>query len=352
LAAKVVLYAPGVHRGGGLVLLQALLREWPAGDKLDAILDTRARDHLGALAPAPVRWVRPTSIARLSAEVDLRTRCKPGDVLLCFHGLPPLFRSSARVVVFKQNRHHHGDLPSGGRFSAYTRARLLLERLWNRALFSHADEVVVQTSSMAQLVTLGAEGAGSRSAPRLHVKPFAPLIPQLCVATTPALRWDFLYVSESEGHKNHWRLLQAWEELARRGLRPTLALTLGRRSAQLSAAIRDMESRLGTRIEELEEVEHANMHDVYASSRALIFPSLAESFGLPLVEARHMGMPILAPELDYVRDVCEPVQTFDPNSSISIARAVMRFMGTPEAVTQVGTAADFWRFIRGNTKPQ
>ena len=40
-----------------------------------------------------------------------------------------------------------------------------------------------------------------------------------------------------------------------------------------------------------------------------------------------MGLPILASELDYVREACDPVETFDPNSPKSIMKAVYRFIG-------------------------
>ncbi|MGH8848481.1 MAG: glycosyltransferase, partial [Polaromonas sp.] len=53
--------------------------------------------------------------------------------------------------------------------------------------------------------------------------------------------------------------------------------------------------------------------------------------------------PILASELDYVRDVCSPVQTFDPASPVSIARAVKRFLAVPEPVMQLRTPHEFWQ---------
>ena len=77
------------------------------------------------------------------------------------------------------------------------------------------------------------------------------------------------------------------------------------------------------------------------ASSALIFPSRTESFGLPLIEAMHHGLPILAPELDYVRDVVTPIETFDPSSPISIARAVRRFLGNAEPTAQIHSAEDF-----------
>jgi hypothetical protein len=46
-----------------------------------------------------------------------------------------------------------------------------------------------------------------------------------------------------------------------------------------------------------------------------------------LLEARQQGLEIVAAELDYVRDVVSPDQTFDPGSPRSLARAVERSLG-------------------------
>ena len=88
---------------------------------------------------------------------------------------------------------------------------------------------------------------------------------------------------------------------------------------------------------------HADVLVLYATAKAMIFPSTSESFGLPLVEATQLGLPILAPELDYVRDVCSPAHTFDPASPVSIARAVKRFLAVPEPVLQLRSPQDFWK---------
>jgi glycosyltransferase involved in cell wall biosynthesis len=66
-----------------------------------------------------------------------------------------------------------------------------------------------------------------------------------------------------------------------------------------------------------------------------------ESFGLPLIEARQAGLPILASELDYVRDVVDPEQTFDPDSPMSIARAVKRFLGVEVTPIPLLSASQF-----------
>jgi glycosyltransferase involved in cell wall biosynthesis len=46
------------------------------------------------------------------------------------------------------------------------------------------------------------------------------------------------------------------------------------------------------------------MVQAYSETDALVYLSAAESYGLPLVEAMHVGLPIVAPDLPYARAVC------------------------------------------------
>jgi len=66
---------------------------------------------------------------------------------------------------------------------------------------------------------------------------------------------------------------------------------------------------------------------------------------LPLIEAREANIDIIAPELDYVRDVVCPVETFDPLSPISIARAVKRYLGIPEMPIELVSASNIMQKI-------
>lgn len=142
-------------------------------------------------------------------------------------------------------------------------------------------------------------------------------------------RPDFVYVSDGQPHKNHRRLFEAWRILAQDGHFPSLVVTLNpERDAALRAEVLAL-ARQGLAIEDIGTIPRSMILRLYEQADALIFPSIGESFGNPLVEAAGLGLPILAPELDYVRDVCEPQETFDPSSSRSIARAVQRFRRVP-----------------------
>lgn len=341
----VVLHAPSVHTGGGFVLLQALTAAWPSDLQLTALLDARARGHMMLPDGAQVTWVDARIGSRLKAEVYLSSTAKANDVILCFHGLPPLLSNQARVVIFLQNRLYLArKLPSGYRLK--TRVRLTFERFVSRIFRHRVAEYIVQTPSMQRAV-LQWYGARDPVQPAVRVLPFVEALHTSPERNVRALEWDFVYVADGEAHKNHRTLLAAWQLLAQDGLNPSLALTLSPRDRVLKREVAALTDKAGLRIKDLGQMPHENVLSLYATARAMIFPSTSESFGLPLIEATHAGLPILASELDYVRDVCSPVQTFDPTSPVSIARAVKRFLAVPEPVLQLRSPHDFLRELLG-----
>ena len=50
---------------------------------------------------------------------------------------------------------------------------------------------------------------------------------------------------------------------------------------------------------------HEKLLEYYNSSKGLLFPSSIESLGLPLLEAARFGLPIIASDLDYVKEVLD-----------------------------------------------
>lgn len=330
---KLILYAPNVHTGGGLTLLRALLRDWPATRKLCAVLDARARNTLQLPPLHEVHWTTASLSGRLEAERQLKDMVQKGDTVFCFHGLPPLFRSRGNVVVYLQSALLVGLMRLRD-FAPRVAARVAVERLFSRLFRQHVAEYLVQTPTMARAVSVW-----HRREMPVALLPFRD---HATPAPNEARAWDFVYVSDGLPHKNHDRLLLAWELLARDGLKPTLALTLGPRDQALMAKVNDLVARCGARIHNIGHVSHSEVLRLYAQAGALIFPSLGESFGLPLIEATDAALPILAPELDYVRDVCSPVETFDATSPVSIARAVKRHLQCAEPVPPMPTAAAVW----------
>jgi glycosyltransferase involved in cell wall biosynthesis len=216
-------------------------------------------------------------------------------------------------------------------FSIKTRLRLRMERLWLSFRMSNADEFVVQTLSMKRLLDVLTQGKIPVS-----VLPFMSNHDGYFRSLQPLEKkkekdFDFVYVASGEPHKNHKRLIEAWCLLAKDGVFPSLGLTLDKvHFVELCSWMKSSAERNQLKVENLGCLSHDKVKELYDRAGALIYPSTFESFGLPLIEARQAGLPILASELDYVRDVLDPEQVFDPTSEVSIARAVKRFMDLEE----------------------
>ncbi|MDI9332847.1 MAG: glycosyltransferase [Cytophagales bacterium] len=338
---RLLFYAPNVHTGGGFVLLQALLASWPKDTSFIAWLDVRAQGRLEIPANAEVEWVHSSVGSRLKSEFTLARKAILEDRIFCFHGLPPLVRSRASVLIFQQNRNYFGWVALKT-FSWRTRQRLRFEQTIAHVFRARCKEYWVQGPSMARDLR---RWYGEKPV-SIRVLPFSqPTVP---TTRSESAQWDFLYVADGEAHKNHRCLVEAWGLLAQQGIKPSLALTLSKRDAPLLAWIEKQIATHGLKICNLGQMPHDKLLSLYGQSKALIFPSVSESFGLPLVEARQASLPILASELDFVRDVCEPVQTFDPASPTSIARAVRRFIGQPDLPLNPVGAVEFLSALLGS----
>jgi glycosyltransferase involved in cell wall biosynthesis len=336
---RLLLHAPNVHVGGGLVLLKELLAARDLG-ALWANLDIRAAEALDLPDGIDCNFVQPSPLGRLLAEIRLKSAARNDDLVLCFHGMPPIFPIRGRVVVFQQNRNYLGLNPLSD-FSGRTRIRLALERFICRAFKRHVSEYVVQSPSMKSALVGWHSGS-----PVVHVIPFmgtAPAAPNYLTAFDPC---DFVYVADGEAHKNHSNLLAAWILLAQEQIYPTLGLTLPDRAASLWREFELQAKVHRLRVRNFGVLSHDQVLSLYRSAKALVYPSIGESFGLPLLEATRLALPVIASELDYVRDVCQPVETFDPESPVSIARAIKRFLGIPSAAVRIRSADEFLGELR------
>lgn len=219
-----------------------------------------------------------------------------------------------------------------------------MERLWLSSRSGNADEFIVQTPTMKRLLE-------EKTDAPVRMLPFAPEPESYSRrATKPrsGQEVDFVYVATGEPHKNHRRLLEAWKLLAEEGHFPSLLLTLSEaRFPALCAEIDNLSGKYGLKIRSRGELPPEAAKALYREAGAAIYPSAFESFGLPLIEARQAGLPVLAAERDYVRDAIDPEQTFDPESPVSIARAVKRFMGAEEPPLPLLDAGAFLAHVMG-----
>lgn len=343
--SRLFIHATNVHRGGGRSLLDALLRNLPEATQVMLQVDSRMPLPENFEHGIQIKRVKPSILHRFIAEWQLAQSVTPGDVVLCFGNLPPLFKLRGQTSVFVQNRYLIDNIKLN-KFPFLLRLRLTMERLWLSHKMRNADEFIVQTPAMKRLL----EKKTSGKIP-VRILPFlAELNGYSRKVSGPGKSgkraFDFVYVASGEPYKNHRQLIEAWCLLAKEGLFPSLKLTLDKTHfPELCSWLEQKIKEYGLKVENVGNLPHGQAKQFYDQAGALIYPSTFESLGLPLIEARQAELPVLAPELDYVRDVLDPEQTFDPGSPISIARAVKRFLGIEAQPLPLQDAAGFIKHI-------
>jgi glycosyltransferase involved in cell wall biosynthesis len=132
-----------------------------------------------------------------------------------------------------------------------------------------------------------------------------------------------LCVSNRKRHKNEFRTVEAF---AMSGLSTGMRLMFtGSPTAELAACIERHD--IGPYVHFLNAVPEAQLPALYRSAEALIFPSLYEGFGLPLLEAMACGTPVVTSNVTAMPEVAgDAALLVDPTSVPQIAEAMKRIV--------------------------
>ena len=129
-------------------------------------------------------------------------------------------------------------------------------------------------------------------------------------------------------HKNHELLLRMAAELGARQPEgsPVIVLVGHRRGTRLQRAI--AAANLADRVVDVGRVSRPMLTAFYRRAAALLFPSKHEGFGLPLVEAMHYGLPILASDRSCIPEIVDGSGELLPaDDHLAWANAVEALLG-------------------------
>ncbi|MGR3570231.1 glycosyltransferase [Brevirhabdus sp.] len=176
-----------------------------------------------------------------------------------------------------------------------------------QAVADHADRIIYN-SHQSQSDAERHLGAMGRCPPGVvaHLGISIPLSGSATAADFPPTEPYFVVLGTIEPRKNHALLLSIWEEMAQD--LPPQALPrlyiLGSRGWMSEAFLQRLEeSRLyGRSVIEMPGASDATVAALLARARALLFPSFAEGFGLPAIEAAALGTPVLCAPLPVYRE--------------------------------------------------
>jgi glycosyltransferase involved in cell wall biosynthesis len=176
--------------------------------------------------------------------------------------------------------------------------------------------------------------------------------PSLKVTPSKLDRPYFVAIGTIEGRKNHILLLKLWQRLvAELGPEAPILLVIGQRGWEAESALElldDRDQRNGA-VREIPGADDEELASWLAGARALLMPSFAEGFGLPVIEALQAETPVIASDLPVFREIAGDIPTYlDPSDATAWEAAIRDFSGaTPERDRQLARIPDFqaptWR---------
>ncbi len=167
---------------------------------------------------------------------------------------------------------------------------------------NHASGVITTTSAAAAAVRRELQKYSGNAFPFLmQALPVAPAflarqsaMPQL--AQVPY----FVVLGSVEPRKNHLLLLNVWRELVRLNgaAAPKLVIAGTRWNGHEPVTGRlKADPLLGRNVIEISDLPTPSLSRVLANAKGVLMPSFAEGFGLPIIEAMALGVPVIASDI-------------------------------------------------------
>jgi glycosyltransferase involved in cell wall biosynthesis len=300
--------------GGSETYVRQLLKTFAAEGAHDytVFVPSQASDAAGGLptvevseTPAARRGAARIPAIALAARRsrEVKTQLETIDAL---HYLltVPLPGTTAPTVVTLHDLQHR-DLPD-----FFGPARRSFRRIAYDRAARNAHAVIV-TSEFVRRRALELLELDST---RVHVIPHAIDHSRFKPATEE--REPFLlYPARPWPHKNHPRLFEAFAALRPGRSRLRLVLTGG--------GLERLQP-LPEGVEALGQVSASALASLYRRAACLVYPSLYEGFGLPLLEAMASGCPVAAADVGGIPEVCgDAAVLFDPTDPEAIAAAIV-----------------------------
>ncbi|MGH6985838.1 MAG: glycosyltransferase family 4 protein [Caulobacteraceae bacterium] len=207
----------------------------------------------------------------------------------------------------------------------------------------NANLVLANSQSTADGISAYARSRGLRL-PRMEVTKLGIESSFLrCEAPRSALRPYFLFIGTIEARKNLAFLLTVWRRLGEEmGASTPHLVLLGRRGWENESAI-DLLERSAVVKSVVHEAADLGDHAavaLLAGARALLAPSFAEGFDLPVMEGRVLGTPVIASDIPVHRELAPEAELIDPLDGSAWAAAIRRQTLSP--LRRVAYEAPTW----------
>ena len=335
---RLLVWQPVYVLGGGLEVLRrmvAALGRQPAIDSITLAVNRR----YSAAALAPLAAGRGLGIVRIDADTSLAAHAPGHDAawIPWPHGTPRSPATLPKVCVFQ-------DTILLDALGGHATREFLegMARGVRETVADHDRVIVTSNYTRRRMLELAGSDQAERIAVLPHMATASPDDATAAAGSAVALPWGvrppfLLYPANASEHKNHETLLLA---LARRRRRDVPLLLCGYGTEQIGGAglveqahvnrmnrlIRDRGLVAGRDFRSLGYVDDATATALLRQATALVMPTRAEGMGLPIHEAIDAGVPVVASDIEVLREHYDArsraIRWIDPECPTEIAAAL------------------------------
>ncbi len=240
---------------------------------------------------------------------------------LSLNNVPPPIRTNARTIIYFHNIFILETFNSN--LSIKEKLMFKLKYLYIKHKAKENYLWVVQTGLMRNKLS----EAFNINLKNISVFPFFEKTIEL---NTNKNKNTFIYVASYLNHKNHNKLIDSFIHVSLNTKKEIeLHLTINENELKMKNIPRNFKIYFHGNISKSE------VNTLYKKTEFLIYPSLNESFGLPLIESANHGCKVISNDLPYVHEIIKPSLTFDPYSVKSISSAILKALSEDLPETKV-----------------
>jgi glycosyltransferase involved in cell wall biosynthesis len=310
--------ASNIREGGGSVLLQYLLRSiCDSNIEYKVIVNS---DYFSNVFENAIKYEGRYLFSRNSFLKKQIHLYKP-TVVLAFGNFPPSFAiKGVMVITYVQNALYTLDYRFSW-FSVKDNFLIFAKSIYFLLNKKNSDIFCFQTNHVLEKfkIRFKLERHKLRKIPFYQSNSFQDILIDSFVE-----KGTYIYISSSDPHKNHLKLLEAWELLLHENISPPLYLTLPVLSDYSYPILKKIEELniKGCKILNLGSIGHNEILQILSKIEYCVFPTLIETIGLGLLEAASMNKKIICSDIACLKEIIKPSLIFDPNSSFDIFKAI------------------------------
>ena len=291
---------------GGIVLAKEILNRISASDnnsKYVLLVDSRNKKHFSFYG-FQTHTINKSEIERIKFYWS-----KKYNKILCFGNVPPPFNCATEIYIYFHNILLLDTYQSN--ISLIDKIKFWLKRNYIK-IINKNYYWFVQNKEMKQKLNKQISVSNSKIF-------IAPIFSTRKILINKKESNSFIYPTSKSGHKNNLILIKSFIKAAEElSVELSLILTIN------GDDFTNLKIPKNLKIDFTGSITRDKLLSLYSKTKFLIFPSLKESFGLPLIEGIQARCYIIVSNLNYAKEVVDASIYFDPNSHESIKNSIVK----------------------------